>query len=319
MEVAQITLPAYLYDTIREPRIRMFDNRRFTMRDIGALERRIENLEEMTSLSALELDTKTLEVKDADGLNRFKTGFVVNNFKNRSFIDFSLNGGSRVDVDVVNRELISAVDFWSMKGELALNPNIDPAAADLNSNLQLLDTNCRKTGDLITLDYSEIDWIDQPQATRVENVNPFNVITFAGAVVLDPPSDNWARTIYIDNHRVESTGATWVEQANIVSQTSNTVVDRRQQRTEFPDESAQLVTTTTATTTQRTERSFTNILQGPSQEFDYVESTKVDGEADPFMRSRNVFFAASGLKPSTRHFHYLDSCLLYTSPSPRDY
>ena len=124
----------------------MFDNRRFTMRDIGTLEKRIQNLEEFTSLSALELDTKTLEVKDADGLNRFKTGFVVNNFKNRSFIDFSLNGGSRCDVDVVNRELISAVDFWSMKAELALNPNIDPASADLNSNLQLLDTNCRKTG-----------------------------------------------------------------------------------------------------------------------------------------------------------------------------
>ena len=307
MEIAQITLPPYLYDTVRGPRIRMFDNRRFTMRDIGALEKRIENLEEMTSLSALELDTKTLEVKDADGLNRFKTGFVVNNFKNRSFIDFSLNGGSRCDVDVVNRELISAVDFWSMKAELALNPNIDPASADLNSNLQLLDTNCRKTGDLITLDYTEIDWIDQPQATRVENVNPFNVITFAGAVILDPPSDNWARTIYIDNHRVESTGATWVEQANIVSQTSNSAVDRQQQRTEFPDESAQLATTTTVTTTQRTERSFTNVLQGPSEERDYIESTKIDSEADPFMRSRNVFFAASGLKPATKHFHYLDS------------
>ena len=307
MEVAQITLPPYLYDTVRGPRIRMFDNRRFTMRDIGALERRIENLEEMTSLSALELDTKTLEVKDADGLNRFKTGFVVNNFKNRSFIDFSLNGGSRCDVDVVNRELISAVDFWSINAELALNPNIDPASADLNSNLQLLDTNCRKTGDLITLDYTEIDWINQPQATRVENVNPFNVITFAGAVVLDPPSDNWARTIYIDSHRVESSGATWVEQANIVSQTSNTDVNRTQQRTEFPDESAQLVTTTTTTTTQRTERSFTNVLEGPSREFDYVESTKIDSEADPFMRSRNVFFAANGLKPATRHHHYLDS------------
>ena len=47
-----------------------------------------------------------------------------------------------------------------LKAELALNPNIDPAAADLNSNLQLLDTNCRKTGDLITLDYTEVDWID---------------------------------------------------------------------------------------------------------------------------------------------------------------
>ncbi|GIS08932.1 MAG: hypothetical protein CM15mP113_0620 [Pseudomonadota bacterium] len=144
MEIAQITLPPYLYDVVQEPQIRMFDNRRFTMRDIGALEKRIENLEEFTSLSALELDTKTLEVKDADGLNRFKTGFVVNNFKNRSFIDFSNDGGSRCDVNVETRELISAVDFWSMRAELALNPNIDLASADLNSNLQLLDTNCKK-------------------------------------------------------------------------------------------------------------------------------------------------------------------------------
>ena len=53
-----------------------------------------------------------------------------------------------------------------MRAELALNPDIDLASADLNSNLQLLDTNCKKTGDLITLDYTEIDWINQPQATR---------------------------------------------------------------------------------------------------------------------------------------------------------
>ena len=46
------------------------------MRDIGALEQRIENLEKITSLSALELDTKSFSVKDANGLNRFKTGFV---------------------------------------------------------------------------------------------------------------------------------------------------------------------------------------------------------------------------------------------------
>ena len=307
MEIAQITLPPYLYDTINEPNIRLFDNRRFTMRDIGALEKRIENLEVMTSLSALELDTKSLEVKDADGLNRFKTGFVVNNFKDRSFIDFRPESGSRCEVDVVNRELISAIDFWSIKAELALNPNIDPASADLNSNLQLLDPNCKKTGDIITLDYTEVDWLDQPQATRVENVNPFNVITHAGAIILDPPSDNWARTIYVDNFRTESTGARWVETSNIVSNNTTTNTDRNSVFTEFPDESAQRVTTTTVTTTQRVERSFTNTLEGPSKEFDFVESVKVDGVADPFMRSRNVYFAASGLKPLTQHYHYLDS------------
>ena len=51
--------------------IRMVDNKRFTMRDIGALEDRIDVLEEITSLSLLELDTKTLQVQDADGLTRF--------------------------------------------------------------------------------------------------------------------------------------------------------------------------------------------------------------------------------------------------------
>ena len=136
-------------------------------------------------------------------LDRFKTGFAVNNFKDRRFINFDPEEGSTCDVDVFHREMITAVDFWSMRAELALDPAIDLATSDLNSNLKLLDTNCKKTGDLITLDYEEIDWIDQPHATEVENVNPFNVIVFAGVVFLDPPSDNWSRTIYINNDRIE--------------------------------------------------------------------------------------------------------------------
>ena len=44
MEIAEISLPAYLFDTVRDLFIKMRDNKRFTMRDIGALEKRIENL-----------------------------------------------------------------------------------------------------------------------------------------------------------------------------------------------------------------------------------------------------------------------------------
>jgi len=314
MEIAQISLPPYLYDVVKQPNIRMFDNRRFTMRDIAALEKRIENLETMTSLSALELDTKTFQVKDKDGLNRFKTGFVVNNFKDRSFINFHPERGSRCEVDIVNRELVSAVDFWSINAELGVDPAIDVDAADLNSNLKLLDPNCKKTGDLITLDYEEIDWIEQPQASFVENVNVFEVVAFAGAIILDPPSDNWSRTIYIDNFRVESTGAKWIEQTNIVSDKTSVDVDVSVSEIELETDLCEFEynhrerrTTTTTTTTQKIEKSFTNVLTGPSKEYDYVESVKIDSEADPFMRSRNVMFAANGLKADTRHFHYLDS------------
>ena len=68
------------------------------------------------------------------------------------------------------------------------------------------------------------------------------------------------------------------------------------------------VTETRTRVTRRIERSFTNTLVGPSEERDYVESTKITGrDVDQFMRSRNVYFQASGLKPFTRHYHFLDS------------
>ena len=308
MEIAKITLPPYLYDTDTQPNIVMQDNRRFTMRDIGALEKRIKNLETFTTLNALELDTKSLQVRDADGLDRFKTGFAVNNFKDRRFINFDPEEGSRCDVDTFNRELLSAVDFWSMRAEIALDPAIDIGVSDLNSNLRLLDPNCKKTGDIITLDYTEVDWIDQPQATEVENINPFNVLVFAGAVTLDPPSDNWSRTIYIDNVRQESTGARWVESQNVVNTTVDTETDVERfdtRRSEDDDGWVGSTTVTTTTTTQEIE--FINTLEGPSKEFDYIEDIKIDSVADPFMRSRNVYFAASGLKPTTKHYHYLDN------------
>jgi len=306
MEIAEIILPPYLYNVDTQPSIIMKDNRRFTMRDIGALEKRIINLETVTTLNALELDTKSFQVRDADGLDRFKSGFAVNNFKNRDFINFNTDGGSRCDIDVFHRELISAVDFWSMRAELAVNPAIDVNAADLNSNLQLLDPNCKKSGDLITLNYTEVDWLDQPHATTKENVNPFEVIAFAGQVIIDPPSDNWARTIYIDNVRTESTGNRWVEQANIVSQTTTTDTDVDVTRRDrgYDEE---IITTTTTTNTTRTETSFTNVLEGSAREYDYIEDVKISGKADPYMRSRNVYFAANGLKATTRHYHYLDN------------
>tara|TARA_Y100001963_G_scaffold124705_1_gene175702 strand:+ start:26706 stop:34145 length:7440 start_codon:yes stop_codon:yes gene_type:complete len=308
MEVAEIRYPPYLYDPASEPTIILRDNRRFTMRDIGVLEKRIKNLEVTTSLSLLELDTKSLEVTDANGLNRFKTGFIVDNFENRDFIDNG-NLDTRCDIDVNNKWLVNAVDNWSMQAELALDPAIDPASADLDSNLKLLDPNIQKTGDLLTLKYTELEWIKQPHATEVENVNPFNVVVFVGGVVLDPPSDNWVRTIYIDDHRVESTGAEWVERSNdtLIDTNTSSTSDSNTTTTWMGNKGTQLtLTNTTNTTTNTFRRSFTNQLEGPSREFDYVESVKISGDADPFMRSRNVYFNANGLKPFTKHFHYLD-------------
>ena len=96
MELAQISYPAYLYNAATEPKIFHRDNRRFTMRDIGKLESRIETLEELTALTMLELSAKTTEVTDAEGFSRFKSGFVVSDFRDPSILNPAL---STVDID----------------------------------------------------------------------------------------------------------------------------------------------------------------------------------------------------------------------------
>ena len=320
MEIASIAYPAYLYDPAGEPQIELPDNRRFTMRDIAALERRIINLEETTSLSLLELETQALKVTDAQGLDRFKTGFVVSDFRNDELVDFT-DKDTRCDIDSTKNVLIAPVDFWSINAELALDPQIAKSTADLGSNLNLLDPNIQKTGDLLTLKYEQVDWLEQPQATNVENVNPFNVIVFVGGVVLDPAADNWTRTIYVNKTRKESTGAKWVQTSKTTQNTQNftqsgTQTYRRRRRrwwgrnkrSKGTRNVTQRFTKTTTTTT------YDHKITGPSREYDYVESVKVSSDVDPYMRSRNVYFAANGLKPFTKHYHNLDAQVLDLAP-----
>jgi hypothetical protein len=61
-------------------RIVLSDNRRFTMRDIGEISKRIDRLEYYTSLSLLEQATENLMIVGASGENRFKNGILVDGF-----------------------------------------------------------------------------------------------------------------------------------------------------------------------------------------------------------------------------------------------
>ena len=248
MTIATIELPPYLYDT-KDAVITVVDNRRYTMRDIGGLETRIENLEELTSLSLLELDTKTLQVQDADGLSRFKTGFFVDDFKNTNLLD-RRNPDCKCDVIGSLQHLVTPTDFYSLKPELALDSSLNPITADFSSNVALLDSGVRKTGDLITLDYDEVVLLDQPLASRIENVNPFNIVSFRGRMTLSPSADTWTRNIILDDG--------------------------------------------------------TRTVLGDTEET-YTSDVIVSSVPDTHIRSRNVAFDASGLKPNTRFYPFFDS------------
>ena len=65
----------------KDVRITPIDNRRYTMKDIGKLEKRIDRLEYYTTLSILEQQALNMQVTDVVGKNRFKSGFIVDNLK----------------------------------------------------------------------------------------------------------------------------------------------------------------------------------------------------------------------------------------------
>jgi hypothetical protein len=258
LELGTITLPAYLYNP-NDARIVLTDNRRYTMRDIGSIEDRVETLEEVTSLSLLELNTQTLQIRDSEGLDRFKSGFFVDDF-----LDYSkISEVSTTLVDTDDSNLISDISRDTLESLIASKEDISPEDLDLDEDFILLDPSVQKTGKSITLAYSEIDWLEQPFATKVENVNPFNVIVYTGEVQLSPESDSWTRRVQLPDRNI-NLGITQV-------------IRREGRRTSVSDS----VRTT-------------------------VRNDQVGVSQDQFIRSRNVEFRSSSLKPNTKFYQFLD-------------
>lgn len=73
-------------------------NPRFTMKDIGVLRDRIENIEYYTSLNLLEMDTKNLLIQDSAGNNRFKNGILVDPFHGHNVGDVT-NSDYKISID----------------------------------------------------------------------------------------------------------------------------------------------------------------------------------------------------------------------------
>jgi len=201
LEVATIQLPPYLYSTIQAS-IQFLEYKRYRMVDIKKLENRIKNLEYYTSLSLLETNTANLFVVDSSGLNRFKSGFFVDNFTS---ILAQENGVEiKNSIDTRNKEL--RPKHYTSSIDLITGPveNVDPTE-DLAFAL-IEGINVRKTGDIVTLDYVEVEWLKQSFATRSESVTPFLISFWQGTLELTPASDTWVDTVRLEAKIINTEG-----------------------------------------------------------------------------------------------------------------
>lgn len=181
MILYDLTLEPYTFSTTsRSVVVQARDNRRYTMRDIGKLEKRIDNLEYYTSLSLLEQQTESLDVIDASGETRFKNGFIVDSFTGHNTGD-TTSPDYLCSIDMEKGELRP---FFSMQNVNLIEKNTN-ATERSSSNYQLY-------GDVITLPVVDhIPLVKQEFASRLENINPFAIFTFLGNVELTPATDDW--------------------------------------------------------------------------------------------------------------------------------
>ena len=208
MNIANIFLPAYLYNT-SDARIEFVQHKRYQMRDIFNLESRIKNLEYYTSLSLLETNTQNLFVDDGEGQNRFKSGFYVDNFG--SLLTQDLSNGVKNSIDTKRGELRPSHYTTNLKLEVANNTISGlGTSTQLNGDkkyAEVLGSNIKRSGDVVTLDYSETSWLRQPFATRTENVTPFFVKLWEGTIQLYPTVDVWIDTNRLELRDVEMEGS----------------------------------------------------------------------------------------------------------------
>jgi hypothetical protein len=151
----------------------------YTMADINKIEEKVDRLEELTTLSLLELNTKYLSVLDSAGNERTKAGFFVDNFKNHS------HSATK------SIEYKAAID---KRGKL-LRPSYVEDVVDLyydSANASQLRTVIRD--DFVMLDYYETTYETQDLASETENLAPFFVPVTIGNLTLSPETDSWKET-----------------------------------------------------------------------------------------------------------------------------
>ena len=314
MVIYNLELQPYVFST-DDVLVVPVDNKRYTMRDIGKLDRRIKTLEYYTSLSLLEKEAADTQIFDSNNNSRFKNGFVVDGFY-----------GSNV-VNSAHKDHGISID----KDRGILRPMCD--TRNVNLIRKSGDSGAVKSGSNVTKSFTHAEWIKQPYGTYAEYVNPYNVFSWGGTLKLSPESDEWKETdvrpdVIVDDEGIYDQfvamaeesgilGTVWNEwETNWFGVQSNTTgaggrgwaEDFENRRGDGRRRGQRVVNTviTTDTTTSSQTRSGLTTSVVPELQTTDLGSKVVEINFVPFMRSRKIFFKSQMLKPSTRVYPFFN-------------
>ena len=302
MVLYYLSLPAYTFST-SDVRITTIDNRRYTMRDIGSLERRIKNIEYYTQLSLLEQQAINTQIQDSvTGLDRFKNGIVVDSFK-----------GHNVG-DVFSPEYRAAMDM--SEGELRPTHFTDQVKliedATINTDSLRSGQGYQKTGDLITLPYTSSAFIQNEFASKTVNCNPFLVFQYQGEVALTPDVDEWKDIVrrpdlIVNDNGIFESLRDVVGMGNAIGTVWNEWQTNWTGRWSTNTTTGNTRTIAEGRTGTQTRNGITRELVGSNVNRQTFGDRVVDISFIPFIRSRTISFSGTRLKPNTRVYPFFDN------------
>ena len=284
---------------------RVMKAKRFRMEDIARLEERIDDLEETTALTFLEQQTETLLITDSSGTARTKTGFLVDNFKDRAFSD-TQDPDYRASINPATKTLHPHVSVFN-------TPLKYDSAKSSNTILK---------GDNVYLHYSHDSAIANRLISGVENVNPFAVVVHEGQITLSPESDVWVNTEY-EPANVTNVDVT-IDQGVIQGQAPQPFAWGGVQLPNFGNtlglattnwfgnwnwnwNGVSNVQTVSDVRQGRTRnRTFSQTITSSEVVNEVIADRTVSLTFVPFMRPRLVFYKVEGLRPTTRYYPYFD-------------
>ena len=303
MTLYSLDIPAYTFNS-SDVDTQYVDNRRFTMRDIGKIEKRVDTLEYYTALSLLEKEASDLSVKDyATNLERFKNGILVDSFNGHNIGDVS------------HEDFAAAVDQELKE----LRPPFSSDSFKFSTNLG---ANTQQTGEMVTLRYSSSNLVVQPLCSNTETINPFGTAQFNGQLSLSPPSDVWfsetGRPLVLINleslndHWIQGNengfGKQWDDWSSTWSGTQ--VNDDNLIKSRKSTSSSTSVSRSTNVTSKNKTRTGIISTKPPETIKRSVGNRAVSISIVPYIRAQKVQFVAKGLKPNDTYYPYFDNTLV---------
>jgi len=263
----------------------------YTMKDMHALEQKIDSMAYYISLNQLESDTQNLLVLDENGLNRFKNGFIVEPFNNLSL------------ANIQSPEFRAAVPF----NQKILTPEVKTFPIDLKYKTNTSGTifpslTDAKVGTL-TKD-SNVLLITQPYATDFRNCVS-NFFKYVGEGVISPPYDASYDTT-TNPVTLEIDLATPFQEFVDSIQRFLPMTDTRIQQIGFERDGGRAGRRGAGTATDQITTIMSEIIVNNNTITAPVGDFVSNFQFQPFMASRDIKLFMSGLRPNTAHYFYFD-------------